>query len=87
MSKLAILFEWTLSSLKIVFAHLSLILLLEVVELTRVAIEAIVIGLLGKMSHDFAWWVVEVSLLTIWAELSFLELWFLLFASDVECNL
>jgi hypothetical protein len=87
MSKLAVLSKWAISLVEEVLAHLGLILLLEVVELTRVAIEAIVVGLLGKMSHDFAWWVVEVSLLTIWAELSFLELWFLLFASDVECNL
>jgi len=43
MSKLAILFEWTLSSLKIVFAHLSLILLLEIVELALVAVKAVII--------------------------------------------
>ncbi len=61
-----------------VLAHLGLELLLEIVELTLVTIEIIVVRLLSEMSHDLAWWIVEVSLLTVWSELSvLLELWVL----------
>lgn len=61
-----------------VLAHLGLELLLEIVELTLVTIEIVVVRLLSEMSHDLAWWIVEVSLLTVWSELSvLLELWVL----------
>jgi hypothetical protein len=43
------------------FAHLGLELLLESIELTLVAIEIVVVGLLSEVSQDLAWWVVEVS--------------------------
>lgn len=61
-----------------VLAHLGLELLLEIVELTLVTIEIVVVRLLSEMSHDLAWWIVEVSLLTVWSELSvLLKLWVL----------
>ena len=61
MSKLAELLKRTFSRLEVMFAHLSLELLLQGVELTLVSVEVVVVGLLGQVSKDFAWWVVEVS--------------------------
>jgi hypothetical protein len=58
-------------SLEEVLAHLGLILLLQSVELTLVSVEVVVVGLLCEVSHDFAWWVVEVLLwLAILTQLS-----------------
>jgi len=70
-SELAILRERTISILGEVFAHLGLVLLLQGVKLALVAVEVVVVGLLSQVSHDLAWWVVEVLLwLTIWTELA-----------------
>jgi hypothetical protein len=55
-----------------VLAHLGLELLLEIVELTLVTIEIVIVRLLGEMSHDLAWWIIKVSLLTVRSELSVL---------------
>jgi hypothetical protein len=60
-SELAELLERTFSSVKEMFAHLSLEFLLQGVELTLVAVEIVVVGLLGQVSKDFTWWVVKVS--------------------------
>ena len=61
MSELAVLLKWAVASLKEMFAHLSLILLLESVELALVTVKVIVIGLLSQVLEDLARWVVEVS--------------------------
>ena len=61
MSELAILGEWTFGVLKIMLAELSFIFLLESIELSLISIEVVIVGLLSKMPHDFARWVVEVS--------------------------
>ena len=61
MSELTELLQWALARVEEVLAHLGLILLLECVELTLVAIEVVVVGLLGQVSEDLAWRVVEVS--------------------------
>lgn len=61
MSELAVLLKWAEASLKEMFAHLSLILLLESVELALVTVKVIVIGLLSQVLEDLARWVVEVS--------------------------
>ena len=47
MSELTILFEWALSTVEVVFAHLSFVLLLQSVELTLVSVEVVVVRLLG----------------------------------------
>ena len=60
MSELAILGEWTFGVLKIMLAELSFIFLLESIELSLISIEVVIVGLLSKMPHDFARWVVEV---------------------------
>ena len=65
MSELAELHKWAFSRVKEMFAHLSLELLLQSIELTLVAVEVVVVGLLGKVSKDFAWWVVKVSWSTL----------------------
>jgi hypothetical protein len=61
MGKLAVLHEWALSAIEEVLAHLGLELLLQGVELTLIAVEVVVVGLLSQVSEDLAWWVVEVS--------------------------
>ena len=61
MSELAELLERTFSSIKEMLAHLGLEFLLESIELTLIAVEIVVVGLLSEMSQDLAWWVVEVS--------------------------
>ena len=60
-SELAELLKWALSGFKEMLAHLGLELLLESIELTLVAIEVVVVGLLSQVSQNLAWWVVEVS--------------------------
>jgi len=62
MSKLAVLGERTVTGLEEVLAHLSLVLLLERVELALVAVEIVVVALLCEVAHDLARWVVEVFL-------------------------
>lgn len=61
MGELAILLKRAEASLKEVFAHLSLIFLLESVELALVTIKVIVIRLLSQVLEDLARRVVEVS--------------------------
>ena len=85
MSELAELLEWALVIVDVVLAHLSLELLLHGVELTLIAVEVIVVALLGQMSHDLSWWVVEISLLTVGIKLSLLVL--VLFAGRVGLSL
>jgi hypothetical protein len=60
-SELAELLEWAFSGVEEMLAHLGLELLLESIELTLVAVEIVVVGLLSEVSQDFAWWVVEIS--------------------------
>ena len=43
-------------------AHLSLVLLLQCVKLTLVAVEVVVVRLLSKVPHHLPWRVVEVPL-------------------------
>jgi hypothetical protein len=62
MGELAVLLEWTLAGVEVVLAHLGLVLLLQRVELALVAVEVVVVRLLGEVSQDFAGWVVEVLL-------------------------
>ena len=65
MGELAELLEWAGSLLHEVLAHLGLVFLLELVELTLVSIEVIVVILLCEMSEHFTWRVVEVSWSTV----------------------
>ena len=62
MSELAVLLEWAFSLVEVMLAHLSLVLLLQSVELSLVSVEVVVVRLLSQMSHDLARWVVEVLL-------------------------
>ena len=69
--ELAELDEGAHAGVEEVLAHLGLVLLLEGVELTVVAVEVVVVRLLGQMSHHLAWRVVEVLLgLTVGTQLS-----------------
>ena len=71
MSKLAVLSQGALVVGQEVLAHLGLVLLLESVKLTLVAIEVVEVALLGQVSHDLAWWIVEVLLwLSVGVQLS-----------------
>ena len=62
MGELAVLLEWALAGVEVVLAHLSLVLLLESVELALVAVEVVVVRLLSEVSQNLAGWVVEVLL-------------------------
>ena len=42
------------------FAKLGLIFLFQGAELTLIAVESLVIWLLSKLFHDFAWWIIEI---------------------------
>jgi hypothetical protein len=55
------LLERTFSAVKEMLAHLSLVLLLESVELALVAVETIIVGLLSQVSQDLTGWIVKVS--------------------------
>ena len=61
MSKLAVLVERAGAGLGEVAAELSLVLLLERVELALVSVEIIVVGLLSEMLQNLTRRVVEVS--------------------------
>ena len=61
MSELAELLKWAGSLLHEMLAHLSLIFLLELVELTLVSVKVIIVVLLGKMSENFTRRIVKVS--------------------------
>jgi len=52
MGKLAVFFQTASSVLHEMFAKLSLILLLQCVELALIAVEVVVIALLSKVSED-----------------------------------
>lgn len=69
-SELAELNEWAVSFLHKMFAHLGLIFLLELVELTLVSVEIVIVVLLGEMSKNFTWRIVEVS----WSAVSIVSL-------------
>jgi len=69
-SELAELVEWALSFVHKMFAHLGLIFLLELVELTLVSVEIVIVVLLGEMSKYFTWRIVEVS----WSAVSIVSL-------------
>lgn len=60
MGKLAVLLEGALTSVEIVLAHLGLVLLLQGVKL--VAVEVLVVGVLGQVAYDLRGRVVEVLL-------------------------
>jgi len=75
MSKLAVLVKWAVTVVQEMFAHLCLEFLFESVKLPLVAVKVVIVALLGQVSHHFSWWVVEVLLLAISIELSFLDLW------------
>jgi hypothetical protein len=62
MSKLTVLRQWAITTMEEVFAHLSLILLLQSKKVALISIKVIEITLLGEMSHYFAWGVVKVLL-------------------------
>ena len=62
MGKLAVLGQRALVVGEEVLAHLSLVLLLQSVELTLIAVEVVEVALLGQVSHYLAWWIVEVLL-------------------------
>jgi hypothetical protein len=66
-SELAVLAKWTFTFFLEVLAHLCLVLLFQGVELALCAVEVFIVASLLQVSHDLAWWVVEVSLFTIWA--------------------
>jgi hypothetical protein len=68
--------KWALSLVLIVLAHLGFEFLFQGVELALISIEIVVIAGLLQVSHNLAWRVVEVSLLTIWTQLSLLKLRF-----------
>ena len=72
-SELAELHEWAVSLFHEMFAHLGLIFLLELVELTLVSVEVVIVVLLGEMSENFTWWVVKVS----WSAVSIITLTFI----------
>jgi len=72
-SELAELHEWAVSLFHEMFAHLGLIFLLELVELTLVSVEVVIVVLLGEMSKNFTWWVVKVS----WSAVSIITLTFI----------
>lgn len=73
MSELAVLVEWAFTVVYEMLAHLGLVLLLQSVELALISVEVVIVALLGKVSHHFAWWIVEVLLLAVGAEFAFLE--------------
>ena len=63
-SELAIFIERTFSSLREVPAELSLVLLLERVEMTLVTVEIVVVRLLGQVPEHLLGWIVEIALLS-----------------------
>ena len=58
--ELAELMEWARAVLQEMLAELGLVLLFQSVDLALVAVEAVVVGLVGEASEDLSWWVVEV---------------------------
>ena len=62
--ELAVFIEWTFSRFSEMPAELSLILLLERVEMTLVSVEIIVVRLLGQVPEHLLWWIVEIALLS-----------------------
>ena len=75
MCELAVLGEGAVVVCQEVLAHLGLVLLLQSVELSLISVEVVEVALLGQVSHDLAWWVVEVLLgLSIGIQLSSVSL-------------
>ena len=68
MSKLAVLLKRALSSFHEVLAHLSLVFLLECVDLPLVPIEVVIVWLIGEAAEHFTWWIVEVAWSTVGVE-------------------
>jgi len=68
MSKLAVLLKRALSSFHEVFAHLSLVFLLERVDLPLVPIEVVIVWLIGEAAEHFTWRIVEVAWSTVGVE-------------------
>jgi len=64
MCELAVFIEWTFSRFSEMPAELSLILLLERVEMTLISVEIIVVRLLGQVSEHLLRRVVEIALLS-----------------------
>ena len=54
-------------------AHLSLIFLFQLVELSLVSVEIVIVVLLSEMSKNFTWRIVEVS----WSAVSIVSLSFI----------
>ena len=63
MCELAIFVEWAVAVLQEVTAELSLVLLLERVELALVSVEVVVVRLLGQVSEHLLGRIVEIALL------------------------
>jgi hypothetical protein len=66
MGKLAVLLQWAVSVVEVMLAKLSLVLLLQSVDLSLVSIEIVIVGLLSQLSNDLSWWIVEVP----WSSIS-----------------
>lgn len=65
MSELAVFFKAAGTMFHEMFAKLSLILLLKRIELALVAIKVVVVALLGEVSENLGWGIVEVARSTI----------------------
>jgi len=65
--ELAELVKWAFSLLREVLAHLGLEFLLQGIELALGTVEVVIVARLLKVSHDFSWWVVEISFLSVWS--------------------
>ena len=61
MSKLTILVKRAITGVHEMFAHLCLVFLFQCVYLALISVEVVIVGLVGKTSKNFAWWVIEVS--------------------------
>lgn len=72
-SELAELHKWAVSLIHEMLAHLSLIFLFELVELSLVSVEIVIVVLLSEMSKNFTWRIVEVS----WSSVSIVSLSFI----------
>lgn len=65
MSKLAVFFKAAGTMFHKMFAKLSLILLLQCIELALVAIKVVIVALLGEVPENLGWGIVEVARSTI----------------------
>lgn len=60
-SELAELFKTASASFHEMFAKLSLVFLLKCVELSLITVKVVIVALLGQMTENFGWRVVEVA--------------------------